>query len=1128
MEERIEIGCYTNMSKREGISSVSKYLEEAIKRNCKAIGISDYNSVQSFLEAEKYIEKNKIKDLKILYGLKTKFVKDDNFDKSYDIAILVKEQKGLKNLYTLLSKAFTNQLQEEPTLLKSQLDQYREGLLYGSYGKNGEIYKYFNENNIDEKLKYYDFLAIEQLSQNATKIEKEKEQKIVKLGYKNNILVVATSSPLFVQKEEKLCNDIVKYSQRLNVEYFEKVQEKNNDSEKYFKNTQEMLEAFSYIENEKTRYEIVVENAKKLANMCENINVKVQKAKYPVSKEQEEIIKKKCYEKAKELYGEKIPKEVEERLELELNSIIKNKFEWLYLLIAELVLKSQEMGYISFPRGGIGNSFVSYLLGITDYNPIDYHLPFELFAGIELNKEPDISINVSPKIRESLFEYVIEKYGKDKVIFCGTVETIGVITASNMVKKYEEDFETKIIPEKRDRLIEQISEIKRETGIHPGGICILSKEQDINDFCPIEIDEETNRQKTHQDYHKIAYETGGLLKFNILEHDEPTILHKLQEATKVDLKTIDLEDKETIELFLRAGDKTYNNSTKGISEFETKFMIEMLKEIKAKDLNDLVCASCLAHGSNTWLYNGENLIKKNNIPVSKLISNRADIMNYLMENGIERKIAYQITEFIRKGKAAKARDIFDLKSNRETYFEEWHQYKKILEEHNIPEWYIDSAEKVSYLFPKSHAIGYAKNAFYFAWFKVHYPKEFYQVYFETQSTIDVSKYVTKSQIEKKLKRYEKEELNTNQQDEVNTLQMLLEMYNRGIKKEEDRALDEYDLINSTAISDYCREIGHKFNTEELAVLVYRNKRMSVDEKISKYQELINNYPDMEVIERINCKHYDSVKDLIKSEITRLQTLKEKLEKEESDVIYTYTELNKSTNEWENRNELRNARKTFKIIEKELEDYINEYDDTYSYEITKTYLNDNNSEITGEYHVFNKKGVLVNIKDSKNNWLDIDGIFLNIPTPFKKGDILVSWSRTPYREENSPAKTQILVLEWLCTWREDLKERLEKGGYDSSDMIGNGYCMQEEYDYKIMYDNMWDYDSFEYFEGELTGASRILKAISSLMQEKIGIEVFIDAYEEYKREHEYHLSDCYSEKTLKLAGYNEENIKNIHH
>ena len=168
-------------------------------------------------------------------------------------------------------------------------------------------------------------------------------------------------------------------------------------------------------------------------------------------------------------------------------------------------------------------------------------------------------------------------------------------------------------------------------------------------------------------------------------------------------------------------------------------MIEMLKEIKAKDLNDLVCASCLAHGSNTWLYNGENLIKKNNIPVSQLISNRADIMNYLMENGIERKMAYQITEFIRKGKAAKTRDIFDLKSNRETYFEEWNQYKKILEEHNIPEWYIDSAEKVSYLFPKSHAIGYAKNAFYFAWFKVHYPKEFYQVYFETQSTIDVSK-----------------------------------------------------------------------------------------------------------------------------------------------------------------------------------------------------------------------------------------------------------------------------------------------------------------------------------------------------------------------------------------------------
>lgn len=310
--------------------------------------------------------------------------------------------------------------------------------------------------------------------------------------------------------------------------------------------------------------------------------------------------------------------------------------------------------------------------------------------------------------------------------------------------------------------------------------------------------------------------------------------------------------------------------------------------------------------------------------------------------------------------------------------------------------------------------------------------------------------------------------------------------------------DVYDLINSKTIGNYCRKIQHKFNTEEIAVLIFRNRTMSINEKIKAYKNLIENYPDMEVIERINCKHYDSVKEMIQREIDRLKTLNEILQKQDDKYIYTYIEFNKTTKKYDFNNVLNNIRKTFNEVEKNIKEYIEEYNDTLSYKIIKKSLKQENYKIIAEYVVINKKGILINIYDTKEMYLDIDNIFINIPTPFKKGDILVSWHNTPFREGVLPNKQEIFVLNYLCTWNEKINESLKKGNYDSSDMIGSGYFLNDSQ--QLILEEQWCYDSFEYYNDELKGMQKILKAVSNLLKEKIEIEEFINIYEHLKNKY----------------------------
>lgn len=789
-KERIELGCHTKMSEIYGLNTVEEYIDEAIARGDKAIGITDINSVQSFIEAQHHLDTIENRDFKVIYGLRIRFVDDKEINEKsevYDIAIYVKEQVGLKNIYTLLSKAYTNMQDNEPIILKSQLDKYRDGLLYGTVGKKGELYQsiYLNKPEIDKIAQYYDFLEIEPLYDCNSEREKNKEihinKKILEVGTELNIIVIGTSNCKFINKEDKICNEVLNY--------YKKINPVETGNERYMHTTEELLSEFNYLGEEKA-YEIVVSNTNLLAEHCDKINTIVTGCYYPNIENSKEIIKEETYNKAYEIYGETLPEEVEKRIELELKSILENNYESIYILASESVKKSNEQGYLVGERGSVGNSFVAFLLGITDYNPIEYNLPFEFFAGKEFDKEPDIVLNFSGEIRDKIQEFIKEKFGKDKVIYCGTIGKFADKTVREIVDKYSNDLEVTIEETEKNKIINKIVGIKRRTGIHPGGLFILPKEKEITEISPIEIDKFDGKIKTHFDYHSIWLNGYNLYKFDILAHDTPTILNKLQEITGVNPKTIKLDDKETLSLFLNTEDKT--KSTKGIPEFGTKFMIDMLKKVKPRNFNDLVCINGLSHGTGTWTGNAERLIEQKNAKIDEVISNRADLMNYLISKGIERNLAYDITTFIRMGKAAKTNPINCYRTKvREDIILKWNEYKKIMEEHDIPEWYIKSCSKIKYLFPKSHAIGYTINAFRIAWYKVHYPEAFYKVYFEIIGEINIEKYRDISQIKRRIRFLEEaqddetigNELKYKYYDEIEELEILLEMFEKGIKKE---------------------------------------------------------------------------------------------------------------------------------------------------------------------------------------------------------------------------------------------------------------------------------------------------------------------------------------------------------
>ncbi len=814
------------------LDAVAKTLKISLENHHRAVDDAECTA-EIFLKFIEMLAKEEIYTLEAMNDMGKSSVEAIRKLHSFHIIILAKNQTGRINLYRLVSESHLTYFYKRPLIPKSLIMKYREGLILGSACEAGELFRAIldgqNEEQIACIVDFYDYLEIQPIGNNRFMIESERyrdinseedlialNKRVVKLGEQFQKPVVATCDVHFLDPEDEVYRRIIMTGKGF--------KDADDQAPLYLRTTEEMLNEFSYYLGSEKAEEIVITNTNMIADMCDRIApVRPDKCP-PVIENSDQQLTDICYRKAHEMYGDELPDIVEARLKRELNSIISNGFAVMYIIAQKLVWKSVEDGYLVGSRGSVGSSFVATMAGITEVNPLSPHyycknrhysdfyseevkkfagmagcdmpdklcpicgeklikdgfdIPFETFLGFKGNKEPDIDLNFSGEYQSKAHKYTEVIFGYGQTFRAGTIGTLADKTAFGYVKNYYEERGKHKRTSEINRIVEGCVGVRRTTGQHPGGIVVLPVGEEINSFTPVQHpanDMTTDTITTHFDYHSIDH---NLLKLDILGHDDPTMIRMLQDLTGIDPTTIPLDDKKVMSLFQNTSalDITPEDiggcklGCLGIPEFGTDFAMQMVIDAQPKYFSDLVRISGLSHGTDVWLGNAQTLIQEGKATISTAICTRDDIMTYLIGMGLDSEESFKIMEAVRKGTVAKGK------------CGNWADWKQDMLDHNVPDWYVWSCEKIQYMFPKAHAAAYVMMGWRIAYCKINYPLAYYCAFFSIRASAFSYEIMClgREHLERVMAEYRKrsDSLSNKEQDALKDMRIVQEMYARG-------------------------------------------------------------------------------------------------------------------------------------------------------------------------------------------------------------------------------------------------------------------------------------------------------------------------------------------------------------
>ena len=825
--------------KRHGLGPLTKRFGVALEHHHMANYDAEATGRLLFIFIKEVAEKHGVTDLA---RLNLDLISPDSYKKARvkHATIYVKNQVGLKNIFKLVSLSNTQYFEGVPRIPRTVLDAHREGLILGSACTEGEVFDAVVSQGVDaavEVAKYYDFIEVMPPAIYAPLIAKEQVKdmeelqtiikSLIEVGDRLGKPVLATGNVHYIEPEDEIYREIIVRSLgqgamiNRTIGHGEAAQPAPLPKA-HFRTTNEMLDEFAFLGEDLAR-KIVIENTNALAEIFEPVEVVKGDLYTPFIDKAEETVAELTYKKAFEIYGNPLPDIVDLRIEKELTSILGNGFAVIYLASQMLVHRSNERGYLVGSRGSVGSSFVATMIGITEVNPLSPHyvcgqcqysefitdgsygsgfdmpnkdcpncghklskngqdIPFETFLGFDGDKVPDIDLNFSGEDQPSAHLDVRDIFGEEYAFRAGTVGTVAAKTAYGFVKGYERDYGKFYREAEVERLAQGAAGVKRTTGQHPGGIVVIPNYMDVYDFTPVQYpadDVTAEWQTTHFNFHDID---ENVLKLDVLGHDDPTMIRKLQDLSGIDPNDIPMDDPGVMDLFsgtdiLGVTPEQIGTSTGmlGIPEFGTNFVRGMVDETHPTTFAELLQLSGLSHGTDVWLGNAQDLIKTGIADLSTVIGCRDDIMVYLMHAGLEPKMAFTIMERVRKGLWLKISE------------EERNGYIEAMKANNVPEWYIESCGKIKYMFPKAHAAAYVMMALRVAYFKVHHPIYYYCAYFSIRAkafdikTMGAGLDAIKRKMQEIAEKRKNNEASNVEIDLYTTLEIVNEMWERGFK-----------------------------------------------------------------------------------------------------------------------------------------------------------------------------------------------------------------------------------------------------------------------------------------------------------------------------------------------------------